>query len=129
MAQATVLDIRRYFTKKGVDAYDNFTWVERDSKIDNPVTGKVAFEQKAVEFPDTWSLNAINIVSQKYFSGTPGTAEREASLKTLVNRVADTTTRHGEQEGYFASKDEAETFNQELKYILASQRAAFNSPV
>lgn len=129
MAQATVLDIRRYFTKKGVDAYDNFTWVERDSKIDNPVTGKVAFEQKAVEFPDTWSLNAINIVSQKYFCGTPGTESREGSLKTLVNRVADTITRHGEQEGYFATKEEAETFNQELKYILASQRAAFNSPV
>lgn len=129
MAQATVLDIRRYFTKKGVDAYEDFTWVNRDSKIDNPVTGKVAFEQKAVEFPDTWSLNAINIVSQKYFSGTPGTPEREASLKTLVNRVADTITRHGQQEGYFVTKEEAETFNQELKYILASQRAAFNSPV
>lgn len=129
MAQATVLGIRRYFTKKGVDAYDNFTWVERDSKIDNPVTGKIAFEQKAVEFPDTWSLNAINIVSQKYFTGTPGTATREGSLKTLVNRVADTITRHGEQEGYFTSKDEAVTFNQELKYILTSQRAAFNSPV
>jgi len=129
MAQATVLDIRRYFTEKGVDAYDNFKWEQRDSKIDNPVTGKVAFEQKAVEFPDTWSLNAINIVSQKYFSGTPGTESREGSLKTLINRVADTITRHGEQEGYFVSKDEAETFNQELKYILTAQRAAFNSPV
>ncbi len=129
MAQATVLDIRRYFTKKGTDAYEEFEWVNRDSKIDNPITGKVAFEQKAVEFPDTWSLNAINIVSQKYFCGTPGTAERESSLKTLINRVADTITRHGDQEGYFASKDEAITFNQELKYILASQRAAFNSPV
>ena len=118
MAQTTVLDIRRYFTKEGTDAYDNFKWVSRDSKIDNPVTGKVAFEQKAVEFPDTWSLNAINIVSQKYFSGTPGTDEREGSLKTLINRVADTVTRHGEQEGYFSNKDEAVTFNQELKYIL-----------
>lgn len=129
MAQATVLGIRRHFTKKGVDAYENFTWVERDSKIDNPTTGKIAFEQKAVEFPDTWSLNAINIVSQKYFTGTPGTKSREASLKTLINRVADTITRHGEQEGYFTSEDEAVTFNQELKYILTSQRAAFNSPV
>lgn len=129
MAQATVLGIRRHFTKKGVDAYENFTWVERDAKIDNPVTGKIAFEQKAVEFPDTWSLNAINIVSQKYFSGTPGTSSREASLKTLVNRVADTITRHGEQEGYFNNTEEAITFNQELKYILTAQRAAFNSPV
>lgn len=129
MAQATVLDIRRYFTKEGTDPYEMFSWVERDSKIDNPVTGKIAFEQKAVEFPDTWSMNAINIVAQKYFTGTPGTKEREASLKTLINRVADTTTRHGEQEDYFATKEQADIFNAELKYILASQRAAFNSPV
>ncbi|HMS30915.1 MAG TPA: vitamin B12-dependent ribonucleotide reductase [Candidatus Saccharibacteria bacterium] len=129
MAQATVLGIRRYFTKEGTDPYEMFSWVERDSKIDNPVTGKIAFEQKSVEFPDTWSLNAINIVSQKYFSGTPGTKDREASLKTLINRVADTITRHGEQEGYFDDNKQAETFNAELKYILTSQRAAFNSPV
>lgn len=129
MAQATVLDIRRYFTKEGTDPYEMFTWVNRDSKIDNPVTGKIAFEQKAVEFPDTWSMNAINIVSQKYFSGTPGTKEREGSLKTLINRVADTVTRHGEQEDYFENKQQAKIFNAELKYILASQRAAFNSPV
>lgn len=129
MAQATVLNIRRYFTKEGSDPYDLFKWVKRDSKIDNPKTGKVAFEQKAVEFPDTWSMNAINIVAQKYFCGTPGTDEREASLKTLVNRVADTITRHGEQEDYFSSHEQAEIFNSELKYILASQRAAFNSPV
>lgn len=129
MAQATALQLERYFTKKGTHPYDMFTWVERDSKIDNPITGKVAFEQKAVEFPDTWSLNAVNIVSQKYFSGTPGTKEREGSLKTLINRVADTITRHGEQEGYFTGAEQAETFNAELKYILTSQRAAFNSPV
>lgn len=129
MAQATVLDIRRYFTKEGTDPYDMFTWVNRDSKIDNPVTGKIAFEQKAVEFPDTWSMNAINIVSQKYFTGTPGTKERESSLKTLINRVVDTITRHGEQEDYFETKEQAAIFNAELKYILTSQRAAFNSPV
>ncbi|MCB9823189.1 vitamin B12-dependent ribonucleotide reductase [Candidatus Nomurabacteria bacterium] len=129
MAQATVLNIRRYFTKEGTDPYDMFKWVRRDSKIDNPVTGKIAFEQKAVEFPDTWSMNAINIVSQKYFCGTPGARDREDSLKTLINRVADTITRHGEQEDYFSSHEQAEIFNAELKYILASQRAAFNSPV
>jgi ribonucleoside-diphosphate reductase alpha chain len=129
MAQATALQLERYFTKKGTNPYDMFTWVERDSKIENPTTGKVAFEQKAVEFPDTWSLNAINIVSQKYFCGTPGTESREASLKTLIDRVVDTTTRHGEQEGYFVSEEQAKTFNAELKYILTAQRAAFNSPV
>lgn len=129
MAQSTVLDIRRYFTKKGVEAYDMFQWAHRDAKIENPMTGKVAFEQKSVEFPDTWSLNAVNIVSQKYFSGTPNTESREASLRTLIDRVADTITRSGEQEGYFSSSEQSETFRQELKYVLASQRAAFNSPV
>ena len=129
MAQSTVLDIRRYFTKKGVEAYDMFEWAHRDAKIENPMTGKVAFEQKAVEFPDTWSLNAVNIVSQKYFTGTPGTESRETSLRTLINRVAETITRSGEQEGYFSSSEQSATFCQELKYILASQRAAFNSPV
>ena len=65
-------------------------------------------------------------MSQKYFSGTPGTESREYSIKQLVGRVADTITRHGIKEGYFADKEEAETFNQELKYVLTSQRAAFN---
>ena len=87
------------------------------------------FEQLDVEFPDTWSLNAINIVSQKYFCGTPGSKERESSLRHLVDRVADTITRHGLKEGYFVDEDEADTYNAELKYILATQRAAFNSPV
>lgn len=129
MAQTAVLNVRRYFTKKDVNPYDMFEWATRESKIDNPGTGKVVFEQKAVEFPDTWSLNAINIVSQKYFSGTPGAKDREGSLKTLIDRVVNTITRHGEQEGYFTDAAQAKVFSAELKYILASQRAAFNSPV
>ncbi len=129
MAQTTALGIRRHFTKPGVQAYDMLSWVKRDSIITNPMTGKNVFEQLGVEFPDDWSLNSINIVAQKYFTGTPGTKGREASLKTLIDRVADTITRHGLKEGYFVDDEEAETFNAELKYILATQRAAFNSPV
>ena len=129
MAQTTMLGLRRFFTGAGEKAYDKLTWVTRDSVIMNPQTNEPVFEQKDVEFTDGWSLNAINIVAQKYFTGTPGTAEREASLKTLVNRVVDTVTRQGQQEGYFESETEAEDFREELKYILATQRAAFNSPV
>ena len=129
MAVSTALGISRHFTKPGRDAYDMLKWTKVDARIANPSTGEVVFEQKQAEFPDTWSLNAINIVTQKYFWGTPGTSEREKSLKDLVNRVADTITRHGLSEGYFVDEDEADTFNQELKYILATQRAAFNSPV
>lgn len=129
MGQTTVLGIRRHFTKPGTKGYDMLDWVQRDSIITNPMTGKPVFEQLGVEFPESWSLNAINIVAQKYFTGTPGTTGRESSLKHLVDRVADTITRQGVQEGYFEDEDEAENFREELKYICATQTAAFNSPV
>jgi ribonucleoside-diphosphate reductase alpha chain len=129
MGQTTSLGVQRLFTPVKSKAYDKLKWVKRDSIIKNPVSDTPVFEQKGVEFPDNWSLNAINIVAQKYFTGTPGTKEREKSLKQLIDRVADTITRQGLQEGYFASEVEAEDYQEELKYILATQRAAFNSPV
>lgn len=129
MGQTTSLTIRRFFTQPKKKAYDQLKWSKKDSLIVNPQSGKPVFEQKGVEFPEGWSLNAINIVAQKYFTGTPGTASREKSLKQLIDRVADTVTRQGLQEGYFEDETEAEDFREELKYILATQRAAFNSPV
>jgi len=130
MAQVvSALSVARYFTEEGTHPYDQLDWVKRESKIVNPGNGKVVFEQQDVEFPDFWSQNAINIVAQKYFYGTPGTPQREKGLKDLIDRVVDTVTRHGYDNGYFADESEADTFNAELKYILATQRAAFNSPV
>jgi ribonucleoside-diphosphate reductase alpha chain len=129
MGQTTTLGVGRYFTQPKTKAYESLKWVKRDSIIKNPMSGEIVFEQKDVEFPEGWSLNAINIVAQKYFTGTPGTEERETSLRDLINRVADTIVRQGLQEDYFETKEEAEDFKQELKYILATQRAAFNSPV
>lgn len=129
MGQATSLGVARLFTPKKSKAYDQLKWSKRDSIIKNPMTDKAVFEQKGVEFPEGWSLNAINIVAQKYFTGTPGTKERESSLKHLIDRVADTIARQGLQEGYFESEEEAENYREELKYVLATQRAAFNSPV
>jgi ribonucleoside-diphosphate reductase alpha chain len=129
MGQSTILGRRRLFTAPKSKAYDQLKWSKRDSVIMNPMTGKPVFEQLGVEFPEGWSLNSINIVAQKYFTGTPGTPEREDSLRKLVDRVADTITRQGVQEGYFEDGDEAEDYREELKYILATQRAAFNSPV
>jgi ribonucleoside-diphosphate reductase alpha chain len=129
MGQATSLGAQRLFTQPKTKAYDQITWVKRDSSIKNPFTGESVFEQKDVEIPDSWSMNALNIVAQKYFTGTPGTAEREDSLKRLIDRVVDTVVRQGQQEGYFDSAAEAETYREELKYVLAVQRAAFNSPV
>ena len=129
MAQTTSLTVGRFFTQPKSKAYDQLKWNKVDSIIVNPASQKPVFEQKGVEFPEGWSLNAINIVSQKYFTGTPGTKEREASLRTLIDRVVDTVVRHGLQEKYFESTAEAEDYREELKYVLATQRAAFNSPV
>jgi ribonucleoside-diphosphate reductase alpha chain len=129
MGQTTSLTVGRLFTQPKSKAYDQLKWVKTDSLIKNPASGKPVFEQNGVEFPEGWSLNSINIVAQKYFTGTPGTEERESSLKHLIDRVVDTVTRQGLQEGYFETELEAEDFREELKYVLATQRAAFNSPV
>ena len=123
------IGIRRHYTTPGVHPYDQVVLEKRDARISNWKDGSVAFEQLDVEFPVTWSLNATNIVSQKYFRGTPGTTEREQSLKQVIDRVADTITTWGVEGGYFVDQAEADNFSDELKFILVTQRAAFNSPV
>jgi ribonucleoside-diphosphate reductase alpha chain len=123
------IGISRRFTTAGTDPYDTVEWERRDSRIPNFKDGGDAFLQTDVEFPTTWSLNATNIVAQKYFRGTLGTAERETSLRQVIDRVADTVTNWGTRDGYFVDDAEAEAFRDELKYILVHQRAAFNSPV
>jgi len=123
------IGITRKFTTPGTHPYDLVAWEKRDARINNWKDGTVAFEQLGVEFPVSWSLNATNIVAQKYFRGTPGTAERETSLKQVIDRVADTIANWGIEGGYFADATEADAFRDELKYILVTQRAAFNSPV
>jgi ribonucleoside-diphosphate reductase alpha chain len=127
--EQTGIGIRRHFTSAGVHPYDEVTWEERDSRITNWSDGSVAFEQLGVEFPTTWSMNATNIVAQKYFRGTLGLPERERSLKQVIDRVADTITTWGIEGGYFADDDEAEAYRAELKHLLVTQKAAFNSPV
>ncbi len=123
------IGITRHFTAPGVHPYDEVLWERRDARITNWKDGTVAFEQLQVEFPTTWSLNATNIVAQKYFRGTLGLPEREWSLQQVIDRVADTITAWGVEGGYFADESEIESFRNELKYILVTQRAAFNSPV
>jgi ribonucleoside-diphosphate reductase alpha chain len=123
------IGIGRFFTTPGVHPYDEVQWEKRDSRITNWRDGTVAFEQLDVEFPTTWSLNSTNIVAQKYFRGTLGTPEREHSMRQVIDRVADTIATWGIEGGYFADNDEAEAFRSELKFILVTQRAAFNSPV
>jgi ribonucleoside-diphosphate reductase alpha chain len=127
--ERTQIGLRRFFTEEGTHPYDQVVWERRDARITNWKDGSVAFEQLGVEVPASWSLNATNILAQKYFRGTLGTPEREWSLKQVADRVVDTITAWGVKDGYFADEVEAATFSDELKYLIITQRAAFNSPV
>jgi ribonucleoside-diphosphate reductase alpha chain len=127
--QRSEIGIRRHFTTAGVHPYDEVRWERRDARITNYRDGKVAFEQLGVEVPEFWSLNATNILAQKYFRGTLNTSEREWSLKQVADRVADTLTAWGLKDGYFVDGEEATIFNHELKHLIIHQKAAFNSPV
>ena len=121
------LAVKRYFTIPGRDPFDEIEWELRDGFI--PGKDAPVFEQKNVEFPKFWSQTATNIVAQKYFRGRMGSPERESSVKQMIGRVVSTIGGWGRQGGYFASEEEAETFEAELKAILVNQLAAFNSPV
>ncbi len=123
------LTIDRVFTTEGVHPYDEVTWEKRDVVQTNWKTGEVVFEQRGVEFPTSWSLNASTIVTTKYFRGALGTAEREASLKTLIDRVVGKYQQTGQESGYFATDHDAEIFGQELTWLLLNQYFSFNSPV
>jgi len=121
------LAVRRLFTIEGRDPYDEVEWEVRDAHI--PGKNGPAFEQKNVEFPKFWSQTATNIVAQKYFRGRMSSPERERSVKQMIGRIVSTVGVWGRDGGYFASENEAATFEDELKAILVNQLAAFNSPV
>ncbi|MEM7273605.1 MAG: vitamin B12-dependent ribonucleotide reductase [Actinomycetota bacterium] len=127
-SEQTRIGLRRYFTTPGIDPYDTVTWEKRDARISNWKTGEIAFEQLDVEVPDFWSVNATNILAQKYFRGTLGTPERETSLRQVADRVVNTITKWGIEDGYFEAA-EAEIFNAELRHLIIHQMGAFNSPV
>ncbi|PJF02044.1 ribonucleoside-diphosphate reductase, adenosylcobalamin-dependent [Streptomyces carminius] len=123
------LRIERIHTTAGVHPYDEVVWERRDVVMTNWRDGSVNFEQRGVEFPDFWSVNAANIVTSKYFRGALGTPQRETSLRQLIDRVVKTYRAAGEKHGYFASPADAEIFEHELAYAVLHQVFSFNSPV
>ncbi|GLY33365.1 vitamin B12-dependent ribonucleotide reductase [Kineosporia sp. NBRC 101731] len=125
----TGLNIGRIYTTEGVHPYDQVTWERRDVVQTNWRSGETIFEQKGVEFPDFWSLNASTIVTTKYFRGAFGTDARESSLKQLIDRVVLTYTKAGRDNGYFLTEADADVFEHELTWMLLNQVFAFNSPV
>ena len=123
------LTIERVFSTPGLHPYDQVTWERRDVVQSNWKTGETVFEQKAVEFPDFWSVNASTIVTTKYFRGAVGHENREWSLKQVIDRVVLTYVKAGKEFGYFATPSDAEVFEHELTYMLLHQIFSFNSPV
>ncbi|MET8054151.1 MULTISPECIES: vitamin B12-dependent ribonucleotide reductase [unclassified Streptosporangium] len=123
------LRMKRIFTTPGVHPYDELSWERRDVVMTNWRDGSVNFEQRDVEFPQSWSVNAANIVTTKYFRGAVGTPQREWSLKQLIDRVVGVYTRTAVEHGYFAGEEDVEIFDHELKHALVNQVFSFNSPV
>ncbi len=123
------LVLERIYTTAGVHPYDEVTWERRDIVQTNWKSGEVIFEQRGVEYPDFWSVNASTIVSTKYFRGAVGAENREWSLKQVIDRVVLTYTKAGKDNGYFATETDAEVFEHELTYMLLHQIFSFNSPV
>src|SRR5436309_7575155 len=127
-AKAQGLRFNRFFTPPGSHAYDLVEWERRTASITGE-KGQVIFEQKDVEVPRSWSQLAINVVAQKYFRGSPGSPERETSVRQIIDRVLDTIAKWGREGGYFATEEDAENWAEELRYLLVTQHASFNSPV
>ena len=127
-ATAPGLEFLRFFSREGVDPFDEVEWELRSAVIGNE-KGETVFEQRDVEIPKAWSQQATNIVVSKYFRGQLGTPERERSVKQLIGRVVDTITKWARAQEYFTSEDDLRAFSDDLKHLLVHQRAAFNSPV
>ena len=122
------LRFERFFTAPGSHAYDTIEWERRTAGITGE-KGQVIFEQKDVEVPRSWSQLAINVVAQKYFRGAADTPERETSVRQIIDRVVDTLAKWGREGGYFAGEEDAENWAEELRFLLVTQQASFNSPV
>ncbi|HKA11334.1 MAG TPA: vitamin B12-dependent ribonucleotide reductase [Candidatus Dormibacteraeota bacterium] len=122
------LRFARFFTPAGSHAHDLVEWEGRTASITNE-KGAVFFEQKNVEVPRSWSQLATNVVAQKYFRGHLGGPEREYSVKQMVDRVVTTLSGWGREGAYFAGEEDAATWEEELRWLLVTQHASFNSPV
>jgi ribonucleoside-diphosphate reductase alpha chain len=122
------LEFAPTFCPEGLSPWSTTTWETRSARIAGP-NGKVVFEQDKVEVPASWSQTATNVVASKYFRGHQGTPQRETSVRQVIERVVDTITTWGREDGYFADEAAAEAFRNDLAWLCLHQHLAFNSPV
>src|SRR5919199_4067750 len=138
------LKITRVFTQPGQDPFDTIAWARRTSRITN-TDGSIVFEMQDAEIPAPWSQVATDIMVSKYFrkagvpqfdaAGNPVLDQNgepvlgpERSARQVISRLASTWRHWGEQHRYFASTEDAQAFEDELKYMLVHQMASPNSP-
>jgi ribonucleoside-diphosphate reductase alpha chain len=146
------MKIERKFTTQGQDAYADLDFVKTVSEIRNP-DGSIVFHLDNVEVPKSWSQVASDVIAQKYFrkAGVPAESKRvkekgvpeflwrsvpvegtemggETSSKQVFDRLAGAWAYWGWQGGYFTTEEDARTYYDEMRHMLASQRAAPNSP-
>ena len=125
------LTFKRVYTDGKTSPYDMLTYEKRDVRqIDRDDPSKVIFERTGIEVPSDWGQKGTDILTEKYMrkTGVPETGG-ENSIKQVVHRVSHTIRTFGEENKYFQSKEDAQTFEDELAYMLLTQRGAFNSPV
>jgi len=147
------MKIQRRFTKTGQDAYADLDFVTTESEIRNP-DGTIVFHLDDIEVPASWSQVASDVIAQKYFrkAGVPAKLRKvrekgvpeflwrsvpanedvtiggETSAKQVFDRLAGAWTCWGWKGGYFSTEDDARAYFDEMRYMLATQRAAPNSP-
>ncbi|WP_375691221.1 vitamin B12-dependent ribonucleotide reductase [Pseudooceanicola sp. LIPI14-2-Ac024] len=147
------MKIERKFTKAGQDAYADLEFVTTTSEIRNP-DGTVVFKNDSVEVPAKWSQVASDVIAQKYFrkAGVPLKLKKvrekdvpeflwrsapaakttetggETSAKQVFDRLAGAWAYWGWKGGYFSTEEDAQAYYDEMRYMLASQRGAPNSP-
>ena len=120
--------VPRVFSTDGVSPYDQVEWDLRSAEIKDE-RGKFIFQQTDCEIPKAWSQLATNVVVSKYFYGEINTPERENSVRDLVDRVTRTISDWGREDGYFATREDADRFYDELSALCLNQYGSFNSPV
>ncbi|GGH17753.1 ribonucleoside-diphosphate reductase class II [Cribrihabitans marinus] len=147
------MKIERKFTTAGQDAYADLDFVSATSEIRNP-DGTIVFRLEGIEVPATWSQVASDVIAQKYFrkAGVPARLKKvrekdvpeflwrsvpdgddvemggETSSKQVFDRLAGAWAYWGWKGGYFTTEEDARAYFDEMRYMLATQRAAPNSP-
>ena len=149
------MKINREFTSENQSPYETINFKKVSTEILNP-DGSLVFKLEDFEVPESWSQVASDILSQKYFrkAGVPNKVKKveekgiplwlskripdengedlemssEKNSQQVFDRLAGAWTYWGWKGGYFSSEDDAKAFFDEVRFMLASQMVAPNSP-